>query len=355
MPQIKVALAGVGNCASSLVQGVHYYGQCDDEKEALGLKHLLLNNYHPRDIKFVCAFDINAGKVGKDLSEAIFAPPNNTIRFADVPALNAFVFKSPVLDGLSESLKDIIPVSQQREVDVAQQLHENEAEILINLLPSGAVKASEWFAEQALKAGCAFVNATPSPIASVYSWDKRFKNAQIPLVGDDLEDQIGATALHKNLLKILAERGVHITETYQLDVGGGTESLDTLERTKFIKRQVKTKSVEAALPYKSSVVAGSMDYVDFLQNRRDSFFFIKGVYFGKAPLQLDMRLSTIDAPNAGSVLIDVIRAVKIALDRKIAGTLLSVSVYAFKSPPQIIPPEIANEWFREFIEGKREK
>ena len=355
MSKIKVALAGVGNCASALVQGVQFYGQCNNEKEALGLRHLLLDSYHPRDIEFACAFDINAEKVGKDLSEAILAPPNNTIHFSKVPRLDAPVFKSPILDGLSESLRKVISVSQTPEANVAQKLRETKADILVDLLPSGAAKASQWFAEQALKAGCAFVNATPASIACDKTWDKRFLDAKLPLAGDDLEDQVGATALHKNLLKSLAERGVYVAETYQLDVGGGAESLDTLERTRTVKRELKTKSVEAALPYASSVVAGSMDYVDFLKNRRDSYFFIKGFYFGKAPMQLDMRLSTEDAPNAGSVLIDVIRAVKIARDRKMAGTLLSVSVYAFKNSPQIVPPETAEKWFTEYIQTKREK
>lgn len=355
MSKIKVALIGVGNCASALVQGAHYYKNARKEEEGVGLRHLSLGGYHIRDIEFVSAFDIEARKVGKDLAKAIFSPPNNTLTLADVPKLNVPVLKGLVLDGVGEYLKTVIKIDESREVDVAQKLKESNAELAINLLPSGAVKASQWYAEEALKAGCAFINATPTFIASDAAWCKRFEKARLPIVGDDLEDQVGATILHKTLLKLLAERGVRVSETYQLDVGGGTESFDTLERAREIKRAVKTKSVETALPYKASVVAGTTDYVDFMNNRRDSFFWIKGLYFGRVPVQLDMRLNTVDAPNAGSVMFDIIRAVKIALDRRIVGPLLSVSAYAFKRPPQMLAPETAEQWFKEFIQGKRKQ
>jgi len=349
MPKIKVALIGVGNCASALVQGVHHYKKVEKEEKAMGLKHLFLGGYHPRDIEFVSAFDIDARKVGKDLSEAIFSPPNNTLKFANVPKLGIPVLKGPVLDGVGEFLKNVIKIDGSREVDVAEELRESDAEITINLLPSGAEKASKQYAEEAIRAGCAFVNATPVFIASDAAWSKRFEKAKMPVVGDDLIDQVGATVLHKTLLKTLANRGVRVSETYQLDVGGGTESLDTLERTRETKRTVKTKSVETALPYKASVIAGSTDYVDFLENRRDSYFWIKGQYFGGAPLQLDIRLNTMDGPNAGSVLFDVIRAVKIALDKGLAGPIPSISAYAFKHPPQMLTPETAEQQFEEFI------
>jgi myo-inositol-1-phosphate synthase len=350
MSKIKVALVGVGNCASALVQGVHYYKEVKKEGDALGLRHLFLGGYHPRDIQFVSAFDIDARKVGKDLSEAIFSPPNKTLKFADVPRLDVPVLKGPVLDGVGELLKNVIKIDGSREADVAEELKENGVEIVVNLLPSGAEKASKKYAEEAIKAGCAFVNATPVFIASDATWNKRFEKAKLPVVGDDLIDQVGATVLHKIILKTLANRGVRVSETYQLDVGGGTESLDTLERTREMKRTVKTKSVEAALPYKASVIAGSTDYVDFLENRRDSYFWIKGQYFGGAPLQIDIRLNTIDGPNAGSTLLDVIRAVKIALDKGLAGPIPSISAYAFKHPPQMLPPEKAEQQFEEFIQ-----
>ena len=355
MSKIRVAIAGVGNCASALVQGVNHYAAAKKDDQALGLRRLFLGGYHPRDVEFVSAFDVEARKVGKDLSSAVFAKPNNTLMFAAVPKLGVPVLKGPVMDGVGPLVKKVVKESTQPEADVAEELRRAKAEILISLLPSGAIKAVEWYAEQALKAGCAFVNATPVFVASSKKWDERFHKANLPLVGDDLADQVGSTAVHKTLLKLLSEQGVRINETYQLDVGGGTESLDTLDRTRELKRTVKTQSIEAVLPYKASVVAGSTDYVDFLENRRDSFFWIKGLYFGDVPMLLDLRLSTVDAPNAGSVLFDVIRVVKLALDRGIGGVLTSVSAYAFKHPLEPATLEAAEERFNEFILGKRER
>ncbi len=352
MDRIKVAIVGVGNCASALVQGVYFYGNITDENEALGLRNLYLGGYHPSDIEFVCAFDVAASKVGKDLSEAIFAEPNNAIRFTEVPKMDVEVLRGPVMDGFSENAMKAVKMSEKPPVDVCEKLKESGAEIVVNLIPSGAVRASEWYAMQALKAGCAFVNATPAPLACKYEWITCFLDARLPLVGDDLMDQIGATVLHKTILKLLSCQGVKISKTYQLDVGGGLESLDTLERTRDVKRQVKTKSVSSILPYKAEVVAGSMDYVDFLQNRRDSYFWIEGLYYGGATFQLDIKLSTLDAPNGGSMLLDVIRAVKIALKRKISGVLEAVSAYAFKSPPKLVSWEKAQKMFLEFVREK---
>ena len=349
MPKIKVAIVGVGNCASALVQGIQYYGKFEEDKECTGLRKLFLGGFHPKDIQVVAAFDIDSRKVGKDLSEAVFAPPNNAPKMVSVPTYGVTVHKGPVLDGVGEYTRHIVQVSDLPEVNVVDVLKESDAEIVLNLLPSGAVKASEWYASQSLKAGCAFINATPVFMAANAVWAKRFEEASLPLVGDDLIDQVGATTLHKTLLQLLSEHGVRITETYQLDVGGGTESLDTLERTREVKRTVKTESVKAALPYEAQVVAGSTDYVDFLQNRRDSFFWIRGWYFCGAPMQIDLRLSTVDAPNAGSVLLDVIRAVKIALNRKLGGAILPICAYAFKHPPELLPLEKAEEIFREFV------
>ena len=352
MDRIKVAIVGVGNCTSALVQGVYFYGNITDENEALGLRNLYLGGYHPSDIEFVCAFDVAASKVGKDLSEAIFAEPNNAIRFTEVPKMDVEVLRGPVMDGFSENAMKAVKMSEKPPVDVCEKLKESGAEIVVNLIPSGAVRASEWYTMQALKAGCAFVNATPAPLACKYEWITCFLDARLPLVGDDLMDQIGATVLHKTILKLLSCQGVKISKTYQLDVGGGLESLDTLERTRDVKRQVKTKSVSSILPYKAKVVAGSMDYVDFLQNRRDSYFWIEGLYYGGATFQLDIKLSTLDAPNGGSMLLDVIRAVKIALKRKISGVLEAVSAYAFKSPPKLVSWEKAQKMFLEFVKEK---
>jgi myo-inositol-1-phosphate synthase len=352
LPKIKVALVGVGNCASAFLQGLQYYDKCKKEEECIGLNHLFLGGFHPRDIQIIAAFDIDSRKVGKDLSEAVFAPPNNAPKIANAPKSDVTVLKGPVLDGVGEYTKNVVQISNQTDVSVSSVLKESDAEIVINLLPSGAVKASQWYAEQALNASCAFVNATPTFIASEAAWARRFEEAELPLVGDDLIDQVGATTLHKTLLKLLSMNGVRITETYQLDVGGGTESLDTLERTRDVKRTVKTRSVEAALPYKAEVVAGSMDYVDFLQNRRDSYFWIRGLYFCKTPMQIDLKLSVVDAPNAGSVLFDVIRAVKIALDKRLKGAILPICAYAFKHSLQMLPLETAEKMFADFVMEK---
>ena len=352
MPQIKIALIGVGNCASAFLQGLRYYGDSKKKSESLGLRNLVLGGVHPREVQVVAAFDIDARKVGKNLSEAIFAHPNNAPKLINVPRSNVTVLRGPVLDGVGEYTKNVVQIAAQPEENIAKALKDSDAEIVLNLLPSGAVKASRWYAEQALAAGCAFVNATPVFIASDTAWDKRFKKAGLPLVGDDLIDQVGATTLHKTFLKLLSMNGVRITQTYQLDVGGGTESLDTLERTRDVKRAVKTKSVEATLPYKAEVVAGSMDYVDFLQNRRDSYFWIKGEYFCNTPMQIDLKLSTVDAPNAGSVLLDVVRAVRLALNRGLKGAVLPVCAYAFKHPPELMTLEEAETMFDRFIKEK---
>jgi myo-inositol-1-phosphate synthase len=348
LSKVKVALVGVGNCASAFVQGLQYYGK--SEKESwVGLRNPTLGGLSPSDIQVVAAFDVDDRKVGKDLAEAIFAAPNNAPKVTSVPSTGVRVHKGPLLDGTGKSTKNIVKVSNTPDSDVAGILKEAEAEVVVNLLPSGATKASQWYAKQALAANCAFVNATPNFIASDAAWAKLFEEAKLPLAGDDLIDQVGSTALHKTLLKLLSMSGVRITETYQLDVGGGTESLDTLDRTRDTKRVIKTQSVAASLPYKAEVVAGSTDYVDFLQNKRDSYFWISGVYFCNAPMQIDLKFSTVDAPNAGSVLFDIVRAMKIALDKKLEGAIMPVCAYAFKRPPQLVPLETAEEMFRRFV------
>jgi myo-inositol-1-phosphate synthase len=348
MPKIKVALVGVGNCASAFVQGLQYYGKLERE-DLVGLRNLQLGGLEPRDIQVVAAFDVDDRKVGKDLSEAIFARPNNAPKVTDVPSTGIAVHKGPLLDGVGPYTKNFVQISNTPDSNVASILKETGTEIVVNLLPSGATEASRWYAEQALAAECAFVNATPNFIASDEAWAKLFEEAGLPLAGDDLVDQVGSTALHKTLLRLLSMNGVRITETYQLDVGGGAESLDTLGRTREVKRAIKTQSVASSLPYKAEIVAGSTDYVDFLQNKRDSYFWISGVYFCNAPMQIDLKFSTVDAPNAGSVLFDVVRAMKVALNKKFKGAILSVCAYAFKRPPQLVPLETAEEMFKRFI------
>jgi myo-inositol-1-phosphate synthase len=347
MPKIKVALAGVGNCASAFIQGLRYYSMFTENP--VGLRNPQLGGFAPSDIQVVAAFDVDNRKVGNDLAEAIFAQPNNAPRVTDIPATGVTVQKGPTLDGVGKSVKNIIQPSSTPDGNVAQVLRDAGAEILVNLLPSGAAEASRYYAEQALAANCAFINATPTYIASDAAWAKKFENARLPLAGDDLVDQVGSTALHKTLLKLLSNNGVKITETYQLDVGGGTESLETLDRTREAKRTIKTQSVASSLPYKAEIVAGSTDYVDFLQNNRDSYFWISGTYFCNAPMLIDLKFSTVDAPNAGSVLFDVVRAAKIALNKKLQGALTPLCAYAFKRPPQMMPLETAEKAFATFI------
>ncbi|MCW3984094.1 MAG: inositol-3-phosphate synthase [Candidatus Bathyarchaeota archaeon] len=346
MPKIRVALIGVGNCASSFIQGIQYYS---NQTKTEGLRNPILAGFTPKDIEVVAAFDVDSRKVGKDLSEAIFSKPNNAPKVCDVPKLGVKVAKGPLLDGVGESTKALIEVSSEADVNVAQILISAHAEIAINLLPSGASNATRFYAMQAIAAGCAFINATPNFVASEPQTAAQFEDAELPLVGDDLVDQIGSTALHKTLLKLLSESGVHIDETYQLDVGGGTESVDTMDRTRDTKRIIKTQSVASALPYKTEIVAGSTDYVDFLQNKRDSYFWISGTYFCNTPLKIDLKFQTTDAPNAGSVLFDVVRAVKVALTKKQGGAIEAISAYGFKHPPKMLPLEAAEAAFKNFV------
>ena len=348
MPKTKVALIGVGNCASALIQGLQYYGK-SEKTQLSGLRNPVLGDMSPQDIQIVAAFDIDERKVGKDLSEAIFAKPNNAPKVAEISKTNVIVQKGPQMDGVGKSTESMVQISKSPDVDVAKTLKQSGSEIVINLLPSGAAKASEHYAEQAIAAKCAFINATPNFIASDLKWAKKFADASLPLIGDDLVDQVGSTALHRTLLQLLSMNGVKIVETYQLDVGGGTESLDTMDRTRDAKRAIKTESVASTLPYKTEVVAGSTDYVDFLQNKRDSYFWISGTYFCNAPMQIDLKFSTIDAPNAGSVLFDVIRALKLALNKKQKGAIEPICAYGFKHPPQILKLDEAEESFKHFV------
>ncbi|RLI10065.1 inositol-3-phosphate synthase [Candidatus Bathyarchaeota archaeon] len=344
--KIRVAVAGVGNCCSALVQGVHFYNSSEDP---VGLIHETVGGYAVSDIEFVSAFDIDRRKVGKDLSEAIFSAPNNAPRFVNLPHLGVPVLRGPVLDSVGSFTKDLIEVAEGEAADVAGELKAKRADVLINLISGGADKASRFYAEAALEAGCAFLNATPTAIASDAAWSGRFGAAGVPVAGDDLLDQVGATVVHMGLLEFLQGRGVHIDESFQLDVGGGVESLNTLERTRKRKRAIKTAAVAKAVPYRFPLVSGSTDYVDFLGNSRDSFFWIKGRYFGGAPFTMDVRLGTVDAPNAGAILLDVIRGLKLASARGMGGVILPLSAYAFKNPPERRSLAEAYELFREFI------
>ncbi|NHV45450.1 MAG: inositol-3-phosphate synthase [Candidatus Verstraetearchaeota archaeon] len=353
---IKVAIVGVGNCASALVQGVFYYRNAKENEEIPGILHPRLGNYHIRDIEFVAAFDVDANKVGKDLSEAIFSKPNNTRKFCEVPKLNVKVKRGPLLDGIGKYLKNVINISQEEVVDIAEELRNSGAEILVNYLPVGSEKATRFYAEQAIKAKCAFVNCMPVFIASDLEWQRKFFENGLPVAGDDVMSQIGATVLHKTIAKLLVDRGVKILESYQLNIGGDTDFLNMLEEERLVSKRIsKTSAVQAMIPYNIPLRIGPSDYVPFLENKKICYIYIKGEYFGSTPVQIDVKLDVWDAPNSAGVVIDVIRACKIALDRGIAGPLISVSAFAFKHPPEQMPYELAKRAFEEFIEGKRER
>lgn len=343
---IRVAIAGVGNCCSSLVQGLCLYRRTG---KPVGIIHETIGSYSVSDIEFVSAFDIDRRKVGKDLSEAIFSEPNRAPRFSNPPHLEVPVLMGPVLDSVGCLTEDLIDVLDREPVDVAGELKAREADVLVNLIPGGADEASRFYAGAALEAGCAFLNATPTAIASDVSWSEKFEATGLPVVGDDLLDQVGATVVHIGLLEFLDGRGVQIEESFQLDVGGATESLNTLERTREQKRMIKTAAVARSVPYEFPLISGSTDYVDFLGNSRDSFFWIKGRYFGGAPFIMDVKLSTVDAPNGGAVLLDAIRGLKLATERRMSGAILPISAYAFKNPPQRHSLRDAYVLFRDFI------
>jgi myo-inositol-1-phosphate synthase len=348
LPSIRIAIAGVGNLCSALVQGIIYHRDSGEHK---GLIHEWIGGYGVSDIDFVCAFDIDRRKVGKDLSKAIFSEPNNAPRLIDVPNIRAPVQMAPVLDGVGSFTKGIIKVAEKNPVDIVNSLKKGKADILVNLISGGANEASNFYAEAALDAGCAFLNATPTAIASNEVWSNRFKDAGLPIVGDDLLDQVGATVIHMGLLELLHRRGARIEESFQLDVGGGTESLNTLERTRELKRNIKTAAVASCIPYEFQLTSGSTDYIDFLNNSRNSFFWIKGRYFGGTPFTMDVRLDTIDAPNGGAVLIDVLRGIKLSLNQEVGGAIIPISAYAFKNPPERHSLSKAYELFKEYIEG----
>ncbi len=327
MGEIRVAVAGVGNLCSSLVQGTQYYAKA---KEPLGLLHPELGGYRPGDIKFVAAFDISEEKVGEDLGDAIFAVPNNCPRVVSVPKLGVSVKMGPTPDLVEEGTLSSIRRAKTESVNVAAELKKAKADLLINMVSGGSDKASTLYAKAAVDAGCAYINATPSCVAGDEALVKKFASAKLPVVGDDLLDQVGATAIHIGLLEFLHSRGARIDESYQLDVGGGAESISTLEKTKDTKRSIKTAAVTGHVPYKFPLVSGSTDFVDFLGNGRDSFFWVKGRYFGGVPFTMDLKLSSEDAPNGGSILLDAIRGVKIAKDRGQKGLIAPVCAYAFK-------------------------
>ena len=345
MSEIRVAIAGIGNSASSFLQGIQYYTESGN---SLGLLHSKLGKYDVSDIKVVAAFDIDKNKIGKDIADAIYAEPNKAPKILTLKKTGVKVLMGTHPDNVSATTMSHIDIAKAQSVDIAKVLKETKADIFINLISGGADNASRAYAKAALEAGCGFINATPAGIVNDISTSTAYKKAGLPLVGDDLMSQMGATAVHIGLLEFLDSRGVHIDESYQLDVGGGSESINTVEKTRDIKRTIKTEAVKKHIPYDFELVSGSADFVDFLINGRDSFFYVKGSYFGGAEFSLDMKLSTEDSPNAGAVLVDVVRGIKIAKDRGVAGSVEAVSCYGFKRPPRRYNMQEAYKLFKEF-------
>jgi myo-inositol-1-phosphate synthase len=359
MPEIRVALVGVGNSASALVQGVQYYTDAKEDVSVPGLMHVNFGGYHIRDVRFVAAFEVNENKIGKDLSEAIFAEPNCCAKFAEVPRLDVKVSAAPVLDGVAPHMKETFHVYKEDKIrpsNVVEVLKSSKADILVNYLPVGSHEAARFYAQASLDAGCAFLNCMPEFIASDQTWAKRFEEKGLPIAGDDIKSQVGATILHRNIARLCVDRGVIIDETYQLNLGGDTDFQNmTVEERLKTKRISKTEAVTSMVPYDLPTRIGPSDYVPFLGNKKICYLWLKGRKFGDRPLAITVKLEVEDSPNSAGVVIDIIRAVKIALDRKIAGQLLSISSYAFKHPPIQVPDSLAKQSVEEFIQGKRER
>jgi myo-inositol-1-phosphate synthase len=359
LQEIRVAIIGVGNSASALIQGVEYYKDARENARVPGLMHVNFGGYHIKDVKFVAAFEVNKKKIGKDLAEAIFTEPNCCAKFAEVPRLGVKVSPAPILDGVAEHMKETFNVygdGEIKPVNVVEILKESRAEILVNYLPVGSRDATRFYAQASLDAGCAFINCMPEFIASDSVWAKKFEEKGLPVAGDDVKSQVGATILHRNLARLCVDRGVIIDETYQLNLGGDTDFQNmTVEERLKTKRISKTEAVTSLVPYDLPTRIGPSDYVPFLGNKKICYLWLKGRKFGDRPLTITVKLEVEDSPNSAGVVIDVIRAVKLALDRKIAGQLLSMSAYAFKHPPIQVPDSVAKEWVEEYIKGKRER
>ncbi|MGQ9489986.1 MAG: inositol-3-phosphate synthase [Anaerolineae bacterium] len=354
--KVRVAIAGVGNCASSLVQGVHYYRNARAEDHIPGLMHVSLGGYHIRDIEFVAAFDVDAAKVGKDLGEAIFAGPNNTYKFADVPVLGVTVQRGPTLDGLGKYLRQVIVESEAEPVDVAQVLRASGADVLINYLPVGSEQGARFYAEQALQAGVGFVNCIPVFIAKDPAWRNRFKAAGVPIIGDDIKSQVGATITHRVLARLFEDRGVRIDRTYQLNFGGNTDFMNMLERERLESKKIsKTDAVISQITGQAidphNVHVGPSDYVPWLTDRKWCYIRMEGTTFGDVPLNMEVKLEVWDSPNSAGVVIDALRCIKLAKDRGLGGALYGPSSYFMKSPPEQYTDEVARQRVETFIAG----
>lgn len=351
--KVRVAIIGVGNCASSLVQGVHYYQKAADDAQIPGLMHVNLGGYHVSDIEFTAAFDVVDTKVGLDLSEAIFAYPNNTVKFADVPALDVKVSRGMTHDGLGKYLLQIVTKAPGPTDDIVGILKKTNTDVVVSFLPVGSEMATKWYVEQVLEAGCAFVNGIPVFIASSEYWAGRFKERGLPIIGDDVKSQVGATILHRVLTSLFVDRGVRLDRTYQLNFGGNTDFLNMLERERLESKKIsKTGAVTSMLPYalpESDVHVGPSDHVPWLSDRKWCYIRMEGTTFGDVPLNLETKLEVWDSPNSAGVIIDAVRCAKIALDRGIAGPLIGPSSYFMKTPPKQFRDHDAREMTEAFI------
>lgn len=357
MGKVRVAIVGVGNCASSLVQGVEFYKNTD--KEVPGIMHANLGGYKIGDVEFSAAFDIDKNKVGKDLSEAIFTKPNCTIKFSDVPKLNVSVMRGMTHDGLGKYLSEVIEKDNSATVDVVEVLKKTKTDVVINYLPVGSEFATKWYVEKALEAGCGFINCIPVFIAKEKRWQEIFEKKRLPIIGDDIKSQVGATIVHRVLANLFNDRGVKLERTMQLNVGGNTDFLNMLERERLESKKIsKTSAVTSQLDYdigKENMHIGPSDYVPWLTDRKWAYIRLEGTTFGNVPLNIELKLEVWDSPNSAGVVIDAIRCAKLAMDRGIGGALTSPSSYFMKSPPQQFTDEEARKMTEEFIEGKRER
>ena len=357
--EIRVAIVGVGNCANSLIQGITYYKDATNETEIPGLMHPVLGGYHIKNINFVLALDVDAKKVGLDLADAIWASENNTIKFATVAKTGVTVKRGTTLDGLGRYYKETIKESDAAPVDVVAELKASKVDVLICYLPVGSEEAAKFYAQCAIDAGCAFVNALPVFIASDPVWAEKFTKAGLPIVGDDIKSQVGATITHRIMAKLFQDRGVHLDRTYQLNVGGNMDFKNMLERDRLESKKIsKTQSVTSQLDYDlgaKNVHIGPSDYIPWLDDRKWAYVRLEGRAFGDVPLNLEYKLEVWDSPNSAGVIIDALRCAKIALDRKIGGPLLSPSSYFVKSPPVQYTDEQAFNKVEDFIKGTIER
>ena len=357
MGNINVAIIGVGNCASSLVQGVHYYEKVKENEFVPGIMHANLGGYHISDINFVAAFDIDKNKVGKDLAEAIFTSPNNTFKFTDVPAAGVKVERGMTHDGLGKYLSQIIQKAPGPTANIVKILKETQTQVVLNYLPVGSEEATKWYVEQILDAGCGFVNCIPQFIAREKYWQERFEERGLPVIGDDIKSQVGATITHRVLTRLFRDRGVKLERTYQLNFGGNTDFLNMLERERLESKKIsKTTAVTSQLDYKlapENVHVGPSDYVPWLADRKFCHIRMEGRTFGDVPLILEVKLEVWDSPNSAGVVIDAIRCCKLALDRGLKGALVAPSAYFMKSPPIQYTDDEARRMLEEFIAANK--